>query len=87
MPEQNFPKYRQRLNLLLKRLSKELAGSVSGFTQLRRESMAEGTLSRKSKELMRRRQADRHLRSGAVRLPGLRRLAGQAGDQLDLAHP
>ena len=31
MSEQNFPKYRQRLNLLMKRLSKEPAGPVSGF--------------------------------------------------------
>jgi AhpD family alkylhydroperoxidase len=52
MSEQNFPKYRQRLNLLMKRLSKELAGPVSGFAQLRRESLAEGALSRKSKELI-----------------------------------
>jgi AhpD family alkylhydroperoxidase len=52
MSEQNFPKYRQRLNLLMKRLSKELAGPVSGFAQLRRESLADGALSRKSKELI-----------------------------------
>ncbi len=31
MTEQNFPKYRQRLNLLMRRLSKEPAGSVSGI--------------------------------------------------------
>jgi AhpD family alkylhydroperoxidase len=36
MPEQNYPKYRQHLNLLMKRMSKELAGPVSGFAQLRR---------------------------------------------------
>jgi AhpD family alkylhydroperoxidase len=52
MSEQNFPKYRQRLNLLMKSLSKELAGPVSGFAQLRRESLADGALSRKSKELI-----------------------------------
>ena len=52
MCEQNFPKYRQHLNLLMKRLSKELAGPVSGFAQLRRESLAEGALSRKHKELI-----------------------------------
>jgi len=52
MSEQNFPKYRQLLNLLMKRLSKELAGPASGFAQLRRESLADGALSRKSKELI-----------------------------------
>jgi hypothetical protein len=30
MPERNFQKYRGRHNLLTKRLSKELAGQVSG---------------------------------------------------------
>jgi len=52
MSEQNFPKYRQRLNLLMKRLSREMAGPVSGIAQLRRESLADGALSRKSKELI-----------------------------------
>jgi hypothetical protein len=56
MSEQDFPKYHQRLNLLMKRLSKELAGPVSGFAQLlaqlRREPLADGALSRKSKELI-----------------------------------
>jgi len=52
MSERNFPKSRQRLNLLMKKLSKELAGPVSGFAQLRRESLADGALSRKSKELI-----------------------------------
>jgi hypothetical protein len=50
MSEQNFPKYRQHLNLLMKRMSKELAGPVSGFAQLRRESLADGALSQKSEE-------------------------------------
>ena len=36
----------------MKRLSKELAGPASGFAQLRRESLADGALSRKSKELI-----------------------------------
>jgi AhpD family alkylhydroperoxidase len=52
MTEQNFPKYRQHLNLLMKRVSKELAGPVSAFAQLRRESLADGALSRKHKELI-----------------------------------
>jgi AhpD family alkylhydroperoxidase len=52
MTEQNFPKYRQRLNQLMKRLSKELPGPVSGFAQLRRKSLADGALGRKSKELI-----------------------------------
>src|SRR5574341_991638 len=52
MAEQNYPKYRQHLNLLMKRLSKELAGPVSGFAQLHSKSLAEGALSRKVKELI-----------------------------------
>jgi AhpD family alkylhydroperoxidase len=52
MSEQNYPKYRQHLNLLMKRISKELAGPVSGFAQLRRESLADGVLGRKHKGLI-----------------------------------
>jgi AhpD family alkylhydroperoxidase len=52
MSEQNYPKYRQQLNLLMKRMSKELAGPVSGFAQLRHESLADGALSRRHKELI-----------------------------------
>ncbi len=52
MTEQNFPKYRQRLNLLMKKMSKELAGPATGFAQLRRESLVDGALSRKHKELI-----------------------------------
>jgi AhpD family alkylhydroperoxidase len=36
----------------MKKLSKELAGPVSGFAQLRHESLADGALSRKHKELI-----------------------------------
>jgi len=52
MSEQNYPKYRQHLNLLMTKMSKELAGPVSGFARLRRESLADGSLSRKTKELI-----------------------------------
>jgi AhpD family alkylhydroperoxidase len=52
MTEQNFPKYRQHLNLLMKRMAKELAGPSSGFAQLRRDSLADGALNRKVKELL-----------------------------------
>ena len=52
MTEQNFPKYRQHLNLMMKRMSNELAGPASGFAQLRRESLVNGRLSRKIKELI-----------------------------------
>ena len=52
MSETNYPKYRQHLNLLMKRMSKELAGPVSGFAQLHRGSMAEGAVSKKVKELI-----------------------------------
>jgi AhpD family alkylhydroperoxidase len=50
--EQNYPKYRRRLNLLMKRLSKELAGPMSGFAQLHSQSLADGALNRKVKELI-----------------------------------
>lgn len=52
MAEQNYPKYRRRLNLLMKRLSKELAGPMSGFAQLHSQSLADGALNRKVKELI-----------------------------------
>jgi AhpD family alkylhydroperoxidase len=52
MAEQNYPKYRRHLNLLMKRLSKELAGPVSGFAQLHSKSLEDGALSRKVKELI-----------------------------------
>jgi len=52
MTEQNFPKYRQHLNLMMKRMSNELAAPASGFAQLRRESLVNGRLSRKIKELI-----------------------------------
>jgi AhpD family alkylhydroperoxidase len=52
MPELNHPKYRQHLQGLMRKLSKELIGPMSGFTQLHVKSMAEGVLSAKVKELM-----------------------------------
>jgi AhpD family alkylhydroperoxidase len=52
MSELNYPKYRQHLNLLMKRMSKELAGPVSGFAQLRSKSLSDGALNRKTKELI-----------------------------------
>jgi AhpD family alkylhydroperoxidase len=52
MSELNYPKYRQHLNLLMKRMSKELAGPVSGFAQLRSKSLWDGALNRKTKELI-----------------------------------
>lgn len=51
MTERNYPKYRDHLNLLMKRMSKELAGPAAGFAQLHSKSLADGVLSRKSKEL------------------------------------
>ncbi|MCI0393040.1 MAG: carboxymuconolactone decarboxylase family protein [Acidobacteria bacterium] len=52
MHEQNYPKYRKHLGLLMKRMSKELAGPLSGFAQLHGKSLTDGALSRKVKELI-----------------------------------
>jgi AhpD family alkylhydroperoxidase len=52
MAEQNFPRYRQQLNQLMRRMKNEAPGPVAGFAQLRRESLADGALSRKEKELI-----------------------------------
>ena len=52
MSELNYPKYRQHLNLLMKRMTKELAGPVSGFAQLRGKSLDDGALDWKTKELI-----------------------------------
>lgn len=52
MSEVSHPKYHQHLQSLMRQMSKELIGPMSGFTQLHARSMAEGALSTKVKELM-----------------------------------
>jgi AhpD family alkylhydroperoxidase len=52
MSENNFPRYRQRINQLTRKMSKELPGPSSAFERLREESLADGALSRKAKELI-----------------------------------
>jgi AhpD family alkylhydroperoxidase len=48
----NFPGRRQELQIQLARLAKELPGPVDGFGRLHTESVAEGTVPAKFKELM-----------------------------------
>jgi AhpD family alkylhydroperoxidase len=52
MSEQNYPKHRQHIELLMKRMSKELVGPAAGFAELHHESLEEGALGRKVKELI-----------------------------------
>ena len=52
MPELNHPRYHQHLKSTMRRLSRELKGSMAGFTQLHAKTMAEGALGVKVKELM-----------------------------------
>jgi AhpD family alkylhydroperoxidase len=48
----NFPQRHQELQGLLGRLAKELPGPVSGFARLHKDSVAQGTVPAKFKELM-----------------------------------
>jgi AhpD family alkylhydroperoxidase len=48
----NFPERRQELQSLLGRLAKELPGPIGGFGRLHKESVAQGTVPAKFKELM-----------------------------------
>lgn len=50
--EKSYPETRNRLRGLMKRLSGELPGPISGFAQLHRAALSEGALSTKVKELM-----------------------------------
>lgn len=52
MFESSHPKYHQYLQILMRRMSKELTGPMSGFAQLQTNSMSEGALSAGTKELM-----------------------------------
>jgi len=52
MAEQNYPKYRHHLNQLMKKVANELSGPAAGFAQLHSKSLADGVMSRKSKELI-----------------------------------
>ena len=48
----NFPQRHQELQGLLGRLAKELPGPIGGFGRLHKESVAQGTVPAKFKELM-----------------------------------
>jgi len=50
--EQTYPEYYKQLNKLAGKLGAELKGPVAGFTQLHSTALADGALSRKTKELM-----------------------------------
>ena len=50
MPE--YPKLRTELQQLAMKLGKEIPGPMSGFSALHKSALADGALSRKSKELI-----------------------------------
>ena len=52
MPQTNYPEYRDYLNELMKKASKEIAGPLSGFRDMRRKTMIDGKLDFKTKELV-----------------------------------
>lgn len=52
MTTQNYPEYHGHLKELMRGLSKELPGPMSGFAQLHKQAMTDGSLSTKVKELM-----------------------------------
>ena len=52
MTVQNYPEYHKHLKELMRELGKELPGPMSGFEQLHKQSLADGALSTKVKELM-----------------------------------
>ena len=47
-----YPAYYDQLNKLMKTLGKEIPGTMTGFSQLHKQSMSEGALSAKTKELI-----------------------------------
>lgn len=52
MSEQNHPRTRQHLGMLLHKLTKELPGPLAGFSQLHKDAMSDGVLSNQTKELI-----------------------------------
>ncbi|MBI1761410.1 MAG: carboxymuconolactone decarboxylase family protein [Acidobacteria bacterium] len=52
MSEQNHPRARQHLGMLLHKLTKELPAPLAGFTQLHKGAMSAGALSKQTKELI-----------------------------------
>lgn len=50
--ENKYPEYLERIKLLIGKMSKELPGTVSGFSKLHKEALTEGALSTKMKELI-----------------------------------
>ncbi|WP_256868248.1 carboxymuconolactone decarboxylase family protein [Candidatus Entotheonella palauensis] len=52
MNETGYPEHYNRLRGLLRTLRKDVPGPMSGFTHLHHEAMADGTLDKKTKELI-----------------------------------
>lgn len=52
MPSSTYPEQHAHIQELIKALSKELSGPISGFIQLHQRSVADGALTKKTKELM-----------------------------------
>jgi AhpD family alkylhydroperoxidase len=50
--EKTYPDFYKQLNKLAGRLGAELKGPLTGFTQVHAAALADGALSRKTKELM-----------------------------------
>lgn len=52
MMDSTFPEHRRHLKGLIARLRKRIPGTLSGFVQLHEESMKDGALSERQKELI-----------------------------------
>ncbi len=50
--ERRYPEYREHLHVLARKLAKQIPGPISRIGQLHGDSVADGALSRKVKELM-----------------------------------
>ncbi|KPK46702.1 MAG: alkylhydroperoxidase [Dehalococcoidia bacterium SM23_28_2] len=50
--ERRYPEYREHLHVLARKLAKQIPGPISRIGQLHRDSVADGALSTKVKELM-----------------------------------
>lgn len=52
MPQKDYPAYRQHLRSLMGQLGRELPGAVNAFGHLHTQTMGDGALSSKTKELV-----------------------------------
>ena len=52
MSEQSHPRSRQHLEMLLRKLANELPEPLASFAQLNKHAMADGALSKRTKELI-----------------------------------